>query len=509
MTAKNTVTLEFAGDEKKLTQSTERVGKAMGDLDNKVGKASSQMADKAGKSSRFMSDSFRVAAGNLMASFSQAAIGGAMNFFSGMIEEGRDAAKIAASTAQGIKTMGAEAWTSADAIGELSESISNKIGVDDELIQQSANLLLTFGKVKNAVGENNNVFDRAVLAAQDLAAKGFGDADGAAKMLGKALNDPIKGLTALGKAGVTFTQAQKDQIAAMVESGNILGAQKLLLAEVEKQVGGTAEATATAGDKMAVTWGNFQEKLGTAVLPLLDKVLTILNEFIVWAGNNQEIVIAFGAVTAAIWLLNAALNANPIILVISLIGALVAAFITLWNKSEGFRNFWKGAWSIISGAVTDGVRLIRGAWNGMHKFFTETTTGKVVVAIFNAIGTAIGKVIDAVGWLIDRFEDVIGWAAEAFNAAQRVLGIAPNWSGSGGWSKGGGGFKKHHTGGEVTGGIMGQEVLRVLQVGEKVVPRGQSGGGGGTLVLAGDVDSALGTLLMKLQRDGYLRLQGS
>jgi hypothetical protein len=500
---KNTVTLEFAGDEKKLTQSTANVGKAMGDLEKNVGKSSKEMTDKTGKASRFMSDSYRVAAGNLMASFSQAAIGGAMSFFSGMIEEGRDAAKIAASTAQGIKTMGAESWITADAVGELAESISNKIGVDDELIQQSANLLLTFGQVRNEVGKGNDIFNRATLAAQDLAAKGFGDADSSAKMLGKALNDPLKGLTALGKAGVTFTEQQKDQIRAMVESGDILGAQKLLLAEVEKQVGGTAEATASAGDKMAVTWGNFQEKLGTAVLPVLDKVLTVLNEFIVWAGEHQEIVIAFGAVTAAIWLLNAALNANPIVLVITIIALLVAAFITLWNKSEGFRNFWIGLWNSIKAWVGFAVDVIKKVWNGLHDFFTKTTMGRVVVAIFKAIGIAIGGVIKAIGWLIDRLKDAIGFFSSAIRSAEKLIGLGAD----GGFksTKPNVSFPRNHTGGEVTGGIMGEEVLRVLQVGERVVPRGQSGGSGAvTITFGGNTDGAFATAFMKMVRQGQI-----
>ena len=80
------------------------------------------------------------------------------------------------------------------------------------------------------------------LAALDLSKAGFGDMSSASKMLGKALNDPVKGMTALSRAGVTFSQAQKDQVAALVASGDVLGAQKLILAEVESQVGGAAAA---------------------------------------------------------------------------------------------------------------------------------------------------------------------------------------------------------------------------------------------------------------------------
>lgn len=479
MANKNTVTLEFAGDEKKLTDAMDKVGTASSDLERKVGRASTDMSDKTGKASRFMSDSFKVAAGSMIASFSQAAFGQLTNFLGGMVSEARDAEKIAASTAQGIKTMGAESWITADAVGELAESISNKIGVDDELIQSSANLLLTFGNVKNAVGENNDIFDRAVLAAQDLAAKGFGDAEGAAKMLGKALNDPLKGISALGKAGVTFTAEQKEQIKTLVESGDLLGAQRIIMGELEKQVSGTAEATATAGDKMAVTWGNFQEKLGTEILPILDKVLGELNKFIEWAGDHQEIVVAFGAVTAGIWLLNAAMNANPIVLVISLIAGLVAAFVILWEKSEGFRNFFIGIWNDITSQVGGFVDWIKGAWDGLVKFFNESPIGRVIKGIFSGIGKAIGAVVDTIAWVIDRIKDAIGWA-------KKLLGIEDQWRMSGGNFKGniGNKVKRNHTGGVVEG-MLGTEQLRILQAGERVVPRGQSTGGGTELRITG------------------------
>lgn len=307
----NKVVLEYVGDGDKLISESRRVENALQSTD-----------DRAKKTGSSIGSSFKAAAGVI------AAVGiGSM--LKGMFDEAQEAQKVSASTAQGIKTMGAEAWTSADAIGKLSESISNKIGVDDEAIQSSANLLLTFGNVKNAAGDMNNIFDRSVAAAQDLAAKGFGDADSAAKMLGKALNDPIKGMNALSRAGVTLTQSQQDQIKALVESGDLLGAQKILLGEVEKQVGGTAEATATGADKMRVQWANFQEDLGTKMMPILEAVLGQLSKFLDWASQHQEIVIAIAAITAGIWLLNAALEANPIVLVTSLVLGLVAGLILL------------------------------------------------------------------------------------------------------------------------------------------------------------------------------------
>jgi hypothetical protein len=186
-----------------------------------------------------------------------------------MIAAAEESAKVQATTAQIIESTGGAAKVTAEQVGELSRRLSEQTAIDDELIQSSANLLLTFKNVQN-VGEGvNAMFDRATLAAQDLAAAGFGDASSAAKMLGKALNDPIKGMTALGKAGVTFTEGQKDQIRALAASNDMLGAQKLIMAEVESQVGGVATATATATGRLKVMMGNMQEDIGGALLPFV------------------------------------------------------------------------------------------------------------------------------------------------------------------------------------------------------------------------------------------------
>lgn len=186
------------------------------------------------------------------------------------IAEAVEAQKVGAVTNQIIKATGRAAKVSAAQVGDLSTKLSEKAGVDDEAIQSGANLLLTFKNVRNEVGKGSNIFDRATTAAVDLSAAGFGSIESGSKMLGKALNDPVKGITALSRAGVTFTDQQKDQIKKLVASGKTLRAQKIILREVESQVGGTAEASATAGEKMAVSWGNIQEQIGTALLPTLE-----------------------------------------------------------------------------------------------------------------------------------------------------------------------------------------------------------------------------------------------
>lgn len=206
-----------------------------------------------------------------------AAVGGAVlaaGFVKGAIGEAREAQKVGALTNAVIKSTGGIANVTAKDVGTLSSAISKKIGVDDEAIQAGQNMLLTFGNVRNEVGKGNDVFNQATIAASDMAAAFGGDAVSNSKMLGKALNDPTKGVSALTRVGVSFTQQQKDQIKSMQESGNMLGAQKIILGEVSKQTKGAAAASATAGDKFKVAFGNLQEGVGTALLPALDAGLT-------------------------------------------------------------------------------------------------------------------------------------------------------------------------------------------------------------------------------------------
>lgn len=198
---------------------------------------------------------------------------GVGNFLRSANNEARESQKVNAITANVIKQTGAAAKVTAGQVGDLATAISNKTGIDDEAVQASANLLLTFKQIRNEAGKGNQIFNRATAAAQDLAAAGFGDANSAAKMLGKALNDPAKGMTALSRAGVTFTAEQQKQVKAMVKSGDLLGAQKIIMKEVESQVGGSAAASSTAAEKIAVKWGNLKETFGTAfVIPAVDYI---------------------------------------------------------------------------------------------------------------------------------------------------------------------------------------------------------------------------------------------
>ncbi|UQS95174.1 tape measure protein [Pseudanabaena phage Pam4] len=188
------------------------------------------------------------------------------------IASAREWNKEAAKTDAILKATGGVANVTADDVAKMAGELEAMTAVDDAVIAKGANLLLTFKNVRNEVGEGADIFDRANKAALDLSAAGFGSSTGAALQLGKALNDPLKGMTALARSGVTFTEAQKAQVEQLVASGDLLSAQKVILAEVESQVQGTAAAQVDGTDRAATAYDNLRQAVGAKLLPVVDRL---------------------------------------------------------------------------------------------------------------------------------------------------------------------------------------------------------------------------------------------
>jgi hypothetical protein len=197
-------------------------------------------------------------------------------FMKGAIAEAEDSQKKARVTAALIKSTGGAAKVTAKQIDTYATSLSNVTGIDDEVIAGAENVLLTFKNVRNETGKGNDIFARATKAGADLSAVMGTDLNSSALQLGKALNDPTAGVAKLTRSGVTFTEEQKKMIKTLQDSGDILGAQKIILGEVEGEFGGAAAASATATQRMATGWSNFKEAVGTAVLPVFEKIVGYL-----------------------------------------------------------------------------------------------------------------------------------------------------------------------------------------------------------------------------------------
>ena len=145
-------------------------------------------------------------------------------------------------------------------INAMIDQLEAMSGIDGDNIREMTNVLFTFGNV------TGKTFDKANQLALDVSVAFGKDLTSSAVMVGKALNDPAKGLTALTRIGVQFTAQQTEQVKAMMEVGDVAGAQKIILKELSKQVGGSAAAQADSIQKTQVAWGNLKEAIGEVLL---------------------------------------------------------------------------------------------------------------------------------------------------------------------------------------------------------------------------------------------------
>jgi hypothetical protein len=382
----------------------------------------------------------------------------AVGFIKGSIAEAREAQKVGALTASVIKSTGGAANVSAKQVSNLAGAISRKTGIDDETIQSGQNMLLTFKNIRNEAGKGNDIFNQSSKALVDMAAAMDKDPKQAAIGLGKALNDPIKGVTALSRVGVQFTDKQKGVIKSLVETGHTADAQKLILKELNSEFGGAAAAQATAGDKARVAFGNLQETIGTALLPVIDKLANIFTTkvapavtkfigqiqsgkgaggafaavfqrvasvistvvgFLARSETARTFAAAILAIVAAvrIWsgvqaVLNAELFANPIGLVVLAIAALVTGLVLAYKHSETFRNIVNAAFhgvvaagKVLWAATRAGIAIVVSSFQNAQrgaKIMLGVLKGAfraIVNAFLNLVGAIIHGAAKAFGWV--------------------------------------------------------------------------------------------------------------
>jgi phage-related protein len=209
-----------------------------------------------------------------------AVISTATSLLKDSVAEGRESVRVGKQTAAVLKSTGGAAKVTAKHVSGLATALSNKVGIDDEAIQSGENLLLTFTGIRNEAGKGNKIFDRATSSVLDMSAAMGTSTRTSAIQLGKALNDPVKGLASLTRIGVSFSQGQKDQIKHLVDTGQKMKAQKVILRELNKEFGGSAKAQVTPAMKAAVAWGNLKEQIGMGLIPVVDKLATVASRVI-------------------------------------------------------------------------------------------------------------------------------------------------------------------------------------------------------------------------------------
>ncbi|MGH7206889.1 MAG: hypothetical protein ACREI2_11855 [Nitrospiraceae bacterium] len=333
--------------------------------------------------------------------------------------------------------------------------------MDDEVIQAGENMLLTFKNIRNEVGQGNDIFNQASVAALDLAA-GYAAASGseinlkgATIQLGKALNDPIAGMSALTRVGVQFSEEQKNQITRMVEHNNLLGAQKVILAEVSSQFQGSAEAQKTASGALRVAFENLAESIGAVVAPIIQKLIgwlimladwftalpkgmqTFITAAVAVAAVTLIAVKAFGLASNAITALSAILSVNPYVLIIAATIAIAILIVKNWDTIKEFLSkawsaivdaakfFWDHLAIFIIGPMKLVIDWLIDHWRGFKDIFLGIWDAirDGLKAIVGPVIATIRTIVDAIMDIIDAVQTAIEWLSK-LNPFSETRGVS-------------------------------------------------------------------------------------
>jgi hypothetical protein len=352
--------------------------------------------------------------------------------------------RITAQTESVLKSTGTTANGTSKDIENLAGSLEKLTATEAETIQEGANLLLTFKNIQNQAGAGNDIFNQTTAAMVDVARAMGTDASTEAIRLGKALNDPIKGISALSRVGIQFTEDQRNQIKALQESGDLMGAQKIILAELQSQFGGSGAAFAQTFtgqlELMGHELGTIGEEATMSVMPALQGVIEDLRELIPVIGPQLKAAIEsvdFVALGQAVvgfttFLVN---NATTIANVIIAIFALNTAFklmqvaIGISNVAIALKTWYLAQLAtgmtlstIATGALTSAMKLIPWlavaggiAYLVIEIGKAETATDKLKAAYEGLGGTAADT--------DNIFDTLARTAADLRNKYIPVLGI--------------------------------------------------------------------------------------
>jgi hypothetical protein len=290
----------------------------------------------------------------------------------------------------------------AERLNNLADKIELQTGVDGNAIQLTQAKLLTFKELANTADELGGNFDRATQAAVDMAAAGFGAAEQNAVQLGKALNDPVNGLAALRRSGITFTEDEKAKIKTLAESNRMHEAQALVLAAIEKQVGGTAAATADASVQIKAALNQGFEEVGK---PLAAALASITPQFIEFVEMAKPKLAEAGQFLVAIFRSGEALN-------------------LVWSSLKlAFAQSVNFLWATLRATIAATGQYIVEYFKTAVTFFQVLTTPEFWSGMGNAI---IGIFLSVISFLQKGFAEVIEVArplAEIFGKGDAITGM--------------------------------------------------------------------------------------
>lgn len=263
----------------------------------------------------------------------------------------------------GVESMGGAAGYTLDELGRKAEDLmNNSLFDDDDIMRNVTAQMVSFGNV------SGEVFDRAQQVTLDLATRLDGDLKGAAIQVGKALNDPEHGFTALSRAGIQFTEDQKSAIRSMVDAKDMAGAQALMLNELERQFAGSAKAASEAGMggwlQAKNSLGELMEEVGGLITRFMDPLLDRFKRLVTWfkdlPSGTKAVIVAIAALAASIGPLMIAfatmsklfsgfgsagsLMALKVVAIVAAVAALAGVAIYLRENWDAVKDWWESLW---------------------------------------------------------------------------------------------------------------------------------------------------------------------
>lgn len=339
------------------------------------------------------------------------AVGNAVGFlkdqFVDMIHQSMDSQEAMAQTEAVLKSTHDASGMTAQSVADLATQFSHLTLFSDDTIQSAENMLLTFTNI------GKDVFPQATKTVLDMSQALGQDTKSSAIQLGKALNDPITGITALQRVGVTFTDSQKNLIKSLVDSGNVAGAQKIILQELQREFGNSAEAAGkTFPGQLQIlsqSFDDIKQKIGDAVLPILQNltgfvqsnVVPAFDHFADWfTKNGVPALQSFGG-----WLktvkdyfgsfeitsvTNAFKNLGDAI------GGLLAPLKGLGSNKEA-SEFFTNLRNDLSKDIVSTIKNVSGFINGLATDLRNLSSNKEVIGFISSLKDGFNQVKNIVG----------------------------------------------------------------------------------------------------------------
>jgi len=347
--------------------------------------------------------------GELALDVGKNALAGTFDFFKTAVQGSAEYQSALAQTEAVLTSTGSAAGVTSEELESLARGLSAVSGqslfTDDQLLS-AQNVLLTFTNIKEFE------FADATAAIADLSQAMGQDLQSSAVQVGKALNDPVQGITALQRVGVSFTEDQKNLVESLVETGDVAGAQRIILSELERQFGGSAAAAAqTFSGQMVVLSEKIEDakgSIGDALLPLLTELGGVFDTYIMpiikdttatigaffqGISDNGGIVATLSDIKTSIM---AFVDGNPIL----------QRLIDLWNTlSTSIQQIFADATDLASDpAVQNWASQILSVLEALALVIID-----VVIVALDALTIAFGLLVDGIKWFATTMQPIFNY----------------------------------------------------------------------------------------------------